>query len=575
MAKTNTRLELTWIGKENRPKLEPRILIEDPEKSYHAAHRVSENDIFDNRLIFGDNLLALKALEQEFAGKVRCVFIDPPYNTGSAFAHYEDGIEHSLWLSLMRDRLEILRRLLSEDGSLWITIDDNECHYLKVLCDDVFGRGHFVANVIWQKKYAPANDALWLSDSHDHVLVYAKNKPLWRPFKLPRSERSNTAYKNPDDDPRGPWKAGDYTCNKSVDERPNLYYAITHPVTGEEVWPKRTSVWRYNQDTHQKHLANKLIWWGRNRRNRVPAYKRFLSMVGDDGTVPQTVWLWKDVGHTQDGKKEAIALMPDNPFATPKPEALLSHILTLATKEGDLVLDSFAGSGTAGAVAHKMERKWIMVELEDTCHTHIIPRMKKVIDGTDPGGVTETCGWKSGGGFRYYKLGPTLIVEDEWGNPVINPEFNAGMLTEAMCKLEGFTFDPDAEVYWQQGRSTETDFIYVTTQFMSKDMLAKLSDEVGPSRSLLICCSAFRCNTSPFENLTVKKIPKAVLKKCEWGHDDYSLEVENLPVAPPELIQQQEAEQASKKQPVRKFGKGKNVGPTLFDMAAGDTKGGK
>ena len=188
------RLELTWIGKDVRPQLEPRILLEDPERSYTAAHRVSDDDIFDNRLIFGDNLLALKALESEFAGKVKCIFIDPPYNTGSAFEHYDDGVEHSIWLGLMRDRLEILRNLLSNDGSLWITIDDNEAHYLKVLCDEVFGRANFVANAVWQKKYTVANDAKWLAENHDHLLIFAKNKELWRPYRLGRTSEMDERY---------------------------------------------------------------------------------------------------------------------------------------------------------------------------------------------------------------------------------------------------------------------------------------------------------------------------------------------------------------------------------------------
>lgn len=213
------KLELTWIGKDKRPKLEPRILLEDPEKSYHAKHRVTENDIFDNRLIFGDNLLALKALEAEFAGKVKCVFIDPPYNTGSAFTHYDDGLEHSIWLGLMRDRLEIIKRLLSDDGSLWITIDDNECHYLKVLCDEIFGRGNFVANVVWQKKFSPQANSVWLSDSHDHVLVYAKNKEVWRPNLLPRTADADARYGNPDNDPRGPWTSGDFTISLTGGQR--------------------------------------------------------------------------------------------------------------------------------------------------------------------------------------------------------------------------------------------------------------------------------------------------------------------------------------------------------------------
>jgi adenine-specific DNA-methyltransferase len=218
------KLELTWIGKENRPKLEPRILLGDPGRSYHAEHRVADRDLFDNRLIFGDNLLALKALEAEFAGKVKCVFIDPPYNTGSAFTHYDDGLEHSIWLSLIHDRLEAIRALLSPDGSLWITIDDTEAHYLKVLCDEVFGRANFIANVIWQKRFSPNSTAQFLSDSHDHVLVFAKDKALWNRNLLPRDERHNKSYKNPDGDPRGPWTSGDLSAR-------NPYSAGIYPVT--------------------------------------------------------------------------------------------------------------------------------------------------------------------------------------------------------------------------------------------------------------------------------------------------------------------------------------------------------
>jgi adenine-specific DNA-methyltransferase len=215
---------------------------------------------------------------------------------------------------------------------------------------------------------------------------------------------------------------------------------------------------------------------------------------------------------------------------------LISRILTIATNPGDLVLDSFAGSGTTGAVAHKMGRRWIMIELGDHCHTHIIPRLQKVIDGTDPGGITQAVDWQGGGGFRYYKLAPSLLKKDKWGNWVINPDYHAEMLTEALCKLEGFTYAPSDTLYWQQGYSTERDFIYVTTQNLSHDQLAQLSDEVGTDRSLLVLCMAFR-GRPDFANLTIKKIPKHVLTRCEWDHDDYSLKVENLPQAPPKLGQ--------------------------------------
>jgi adenine-specific DNA-methyltransferase len=530
MQNGRSRLELTWIGKENRPQLEPRILLEDLARSHHAARRVSVEDLFDNRLIFGDNLLALKALEAEFAGKIKCIYIDPPYNTGSAFTHYDDGIEHSLWLSLMRDRLENLRRLLAEDGSIWVSLDDNEGHYAKVLMDEVFGRANFVANIIWQKKYAPANDAIWFSDSHDHILVFAKDKEHWRPNRLERTEESNTAYKNPDNDPRGLWRPDNYKCNKSSVERPNLYYAIQQPNTGKKIWPKKTAVWRYNEETHLRHVAERLVYWGRDGDNDVPAYKRFLHDV-DQGVVAQTIWGWREVGHNQDAKREQQALHPKDPFGTPKPEGLLHRIIEIGSNPGDWVLDSFAGSGTTGAVAHTMGRRWIMVELGEHCHTHIIPRLKKVVDGADPGGVTEATGWKGGGGFRYFRLAPSLLEKDRFSNWVVSKQFNAAMLAEAMCKLEGFTYAPSDAVYWQQGRSTERDFIYTTTQTLSREQLQKLSDEVGESRSLLVCCGAFRAKKlDEFPNLTVKKIPKMVLNRCEWGHDDYSLEIKNLPM---------------------------------------------
>ncbi len=564
-----TKLELTWIGKENRPKLEPRVLIEDPEKSYHAAHHVSESDIFDNRLIFGDNLLALKALEQEFTGKIKCVCIDPPYNTGSAFEHYDDGIEHSLWLSMMRDRLDVIRGLLTTDGTVWVFVDDNEAHYLKVLMDEVFGRPNHVQTVIWQRKASPANDAKWLSNDHDYILLYAKDKASWRPNRLTRTEAQKSYYTNPDNDPRGPWNSVTYTSNKSKAERPNLWYAIINPNTGEKVWPGTTVTWRCNPETHAENVKNNLLYWGKDGKAKMPRLKRFLDDA--NAVVPRSVWLHEDVGHTQMAMVESKALF-DQPFATPKTEAVIARIVDIATRGREWVLDSFAGSGTTGAVAHKMGRRWIMVELGEHCHTHIIPRMKKLIDGEDQGGISRAVNWNGGGGFRYYRLGPTLIVQDEWGNPVINPQFNPAMLAEAMCKLEGFTFDPDPEIYWQQGKSTETDFIYVTTQFMSKQMLTKLSDEVGPTRSLLICCSAFRCDVSQFENLTVKKIPKAVLKKCEWGHDDYSLEVANLPDAPPQISEQQQHEPERQ---ARRFGKDKDADPTLFDMGATGPKGAK
>ncbi|OHD19991.1 MAG: DNA methylase N-4 [Spirochaetes bacterium GWB1_59_5] len=526
------KLELTWIGKETRPRLEPRILIEDTAKSHHAAHRVSDNDLFGNKLIFGDNLLALKALEAEYSGKVKCVFIDPPYNTGSAFTHYDDGVEHSIWLGLMRDRLELIKRLLSDDGSLWITIDDNECHYLKVLCDEIFGRENFIGNAIWQKKFAPQNDAKLIDGNHDHVLIFAKIILQTNFNLLPRTDEMNARYKNPDNDPRGPWTS-DNPLRREY--REYAYYELTTP-SGRKVFPPPGSSWRFNKEEVPKLIADNRLWFGKDGEG-VPRIKRFLSEV-KDGIIPQTIWTHDQVGHTQEAKKETLALNSKEIFDTPKPERLIKRIIDIATNPGDLVLDSFAGSGTTGAVAQKMGRRWIMVELGEHCHTHIIPRLKKVIDGQDLGGITEAVGWKGGGGFRYYKLAPSLLEKDKWGNWIINKEYNAAMLAEALCKLEGFTYAPSETEYFIHGHSTETDFIWVTTQNLGHEQLAALSEDVGTDRTLLVLCSAYRADVHQFTNLTVKKIPNAVLSKCEWGHDDYSLQVENLPSAPKPKVDQ-------------------------------------
>jgi adenine-specific DNA-methyltransferase len=525
------KLELTWIGKENRPRLEPRILLEDPEKSYHAKRRVTENDIFDNRLIFGDNLLALKALEQEFAGKVRCVFIDPPYNTGNAFEHYDDGLEHSIWLSLIRDRIEIIRRLMSEDGSLWITIDDNEAHYLKVVCDEIFGRANYLTSIVWEKDKGRRSDTA-ISVSHDYILIYTKDLLSWSKTRnlLPRTAEQTSRYRNPDNDPRGVWLQGDNGTAKSASE--GSRFPVTLP-SGRVVVPPPGRGWSFSRDTLENARAENRVYFGANG-DGMPIIKRYLSEV-QDGVVPRTWWTADDAGHNQEAKRDHLnkLLVEIEPFPTPKPERLLERILQIASNEGDLILDSFAGSGTTGAVAQKMGRRWIMVELGGHASTHIIPRLRKVIDGEDPGGVTESTGWKGGGGFRYFHIAPSLLEKDRFGNLVISKQYNAAMLAEAMCKVMGFIYAPSDELYWQQGHSTESDFVYVTTQTLTREQLAKLSDEVGDHRSLLICCAAFRGKADAFPNLTVKKIPSAVLAKCEWGHDDYSLNVANLPKASP------------------------------------------
>jgi adenine-specific DNA-methyltransferase len=523
------KLELTWVGKEDRPRLEPRILIEDPSLSYHAQVR-RDGDVFDNMLIQGDNLLALKAMQQDFAGKIRCIYIDPPYNTGAAFNQYDDGVEHSIWLSLMRDRLEILWNLLhKDDGSIWISIDDYEMAYMRVLCDEVFGRTNFLASNVWQKRYSRENREA-IGDVHEYILVYTTNKVKFKELrhKVPLTEEQAKVYRNPNNDKNGRWRTIPITA-QAGHATAEQFYEIVAP-SGRVFRPSEGRCWSLSKKTFERLRSEGKIYFGKDG-DAQPNLIRYLSEV--EGIVPWTWWPHEEVGHTDESKKEIHALFgKEDAFDTPKPERLLQRIIHIATDPGDIILDSFAGSGTTGAVAHKMGRRWIMVELGNHADTLVSTRLRKVIDNVDRGGVTEAVAWQGGGGFRFYRLAPSLLEKDRFGNWVIAKEYNPAMLAEAMCKLMGFTYAPslEPEAYWQHGHSTETDFIYVTTQSLTHDALRKLSEEVGSKRTLLVCCKAFSGREASFLNLTIKKIPQVVLTKCEWGRDDYSLRVSNLPI---------------------------------------------
>ena len=533
------KLELTWVGKDERPRLEPRILLEEPALSHHAAHRVGDADRFDNLLIQGDNLLALKALEQQFRGQVKCIFIDPPYNTGSAFTHYDDGVEHSLWLSMMRDRLEILKALLSKDGSIWITIDDNEAHYLKVLCDEVFGRGCFVASFIWRKVDSPNDNKVAITPDHEYVLCFAKN-PSALSFKQRVDASILDAYRPPDETSSRPYR--DRLLKKNGknslrSDRPSMFFGVPSP-DGREVFPLhddgRDARWAIGKKEVFRMVEQNEIVWKLRDKNGGNVWVPYTREFGPESPTRPWPTIWADLHTTRQTKAHQRELFGSGvvAFETPKPEDLLERIQLIATNPGDLVLDSFAGSGTTGAVAHKMGRRWIMVELGEHCRTHIVPRLRKVIDGDDPGGVTAATGWQGGGGFRYYRLAPSLLREDAFGNLVINPEYRAEMLAEAVCKLMGFTYAPSDQRYWQHGQASERDFLYVTTAALTHEQLRALSEEVGPERTLLVCCKAFRAKAQAFDNLTIQKIPQTVLDRCEWGRDDYSLRIIDLPCAP-------------------------------------------
>ena len=524
------KLELTWIGKDKVTKPEPRILIEDADLSYQASKPYGESDIFDNKLIFGDNLLVLKALEQDYAGQVKCVYIDPPYNTGSAFTHYDDGLEHSLWLSLMRDRLLFIKRLLHPtDGSLWVSIDDYEAPYLRVLLDEIFGRQCFIASNVWQKRYSRENREA-IGDVHEYILTYAMDPLKFKAIRnkvLPTPAQTKV-YRNPNNDPKGPWRPIPMTAQEGHATK-EQFYEIQSP-SGIIFKPPKGRCWGLSKATFEKLRNEGRVYFGKNGDSQ-PNIIRYLFEV--EGYVPWTWWPHDEVGHTDESKKEMHALFGKaDVFDTPKPERLIKRILQIATNPGDLVFDSFAGSGTTGAVAHKMGRRWIMVELGEHCHTHIIPRLKKVIDGEDQGGITESIHWKGGGGFRYYRLAPSMLEKDKWGNWIINKMYDANMLAAAVCKHEGFTYSPCDTNWWSHGYSTETDFIYVTTQTLTEEHLMALSEDVGTDRTLLVYCSAYKVSAAilndHFKNLTLKKIPNALLLKCEWGKDDYRLNITTL-----------------------------------------------
>ena len=534
------KVELIWDGKEKRQCLEPRVLVEDSTKSYHAKIRHGDDDIFDNMLIHGDNLLALKALEQDFAGKVKCIYIDPPYNTGNAFDYYDDGLEHSIWLNLMRERLEILKHLLSEDGSIWISIDEKEGHYLKVLCDEIFGRHNFVIQTTIQRGGVTGHKAINPTPVQvcDYMLTYAKNKEQWvyHPVYAPRGyDKAYNKYIVNWDEPYQKWEIA--PIKKLLSERKcsidELLQTDGHRIirTAQPDYNAVGKEIKYLIDKSEENPSDIFYLHRENNPDiymkdgeRILFYKDKLRKIdGEWITVELVTNLWTDMNYQGIAKEGGVTFRKNK-----KPEAQIARILEMATMPGDLVLDSFLGSGTTCAVAHKMGRRWIGIELGEHCNTLCIPRLSRVINGEDLTGVSKKYEWHGGGGFRFYELGESLIKLDQWGKPIIDKSFNAGMLAQAVCKLEGFEYAPSQDEYFIHGHSTEHDFIYVTTNFMRQDHLDSISQSVGTDRTLLICCKGFE-EGCKFGNLTMKKIPKEVLDKCEWGKDDYSLNVAKLP----------------------------------------------
>ncbi len=563
------RLELTWIGKGQEPEVEPRILLHDPSKDYGDPNS-------ENMLIHGDNLLALKALEQQYAGQVKCIYIDPPYNTGAAFEHYDDNLEHSIWLRLMKARLEILRTLLSQDGAIFVQIDATEMAYLKVLMDEIFGRNNFLNTISIKTKVAGvsgSNMGRSLQDNIEYILLYARDKNQVQINPVYVKQKLFSRIKNYELEGKS-WKYTSVMVRLDgrelikVDEEHNMTYygykiletmsiaafAREKGISEEDVYNNyadRIFQTTNAQSSVRQTVMNELAGLdypmvgleyvpskGKNAGNLVEIlYKgdqrRMMMFLSDtveksDGEyfyLEKINTLWDDIQYNN-LTKEGNVQFPNGK----KPESLVKRVIEMMSKEDDLVLDSFLGSGTTAAVAHKMGRRWIGIELGEHCYTHCIPRLNRVADGTDNGGITKDVNWQGGGGYKFYELAPTLIVKDKHGNAVFSDKYNAQMLVAAVAKVNGYFYAPDPDVFWKQGYSQDNSFIYVTTQYLTAAMLDSLAKEVDAFESLLICAPAFDVGLNKrYDNITVKKIPQSVLDKCEYGVDNYNLNIVEVP----------------------------------------------
>lgn len=549
MDENTNRLELFWVDKYKEIKLEPRILIEDREKSYGDAEA-------ENMLIHGDNLLALKALEQKFTGMIKCIYIDPPYNTGNAFDHYDDNLEHSTWLSLMKPRLEIMKKLLRSDGFICCHIDDSEGHYLKVLMDEVFGRSNYMTTLYVRVRYP---DKTLKSDMDYHkeieqIHVYRKAygaKPIrnkeevgFDKFNFYINEKSS---------------GKEITLgNKKVVVFEKDQYEIVKKDGSEyglkEIWASGSIL---DGNSSGRFFRDYLT--GRYEEDGYGVLYKVFG-IGDDRfdyryfTGPNRVGATKGkyyqgVPVNQLNSSENYRETPINSFydmaasfgncrteggvgfrSGKKPEAVLEIIMKHFSNEGDFVLDSFLGSGSTASVAHKMNRKWIGIELGEHCFTHCIPRLQSAIDGKDNTGISKEVKWQGGGGFKFYELAPSLLKKDKFGNLVIDERYNNEMLAAAMCKQEGFTYKPDSEVFWKQGYSYENDFIFTTTNLITPEYIDGIYNEMKQDESLLICCKAYQASCEGrYSSINIKKIPQMLFGRCEFGKDNYDLNIVELP----------------------------------------------
>ena len=561
----NQKLELTWIGKNNQPQLEPRILIEDEEKSYGDKNT-------ENMLIHGDNLLALKALEDKFTNKIKCIYIDPPYNTGSAFEHYDDNLEHSIWLNLMKSRLEILRNLLAPNGSIAVQIGYDEMAYLKVLMDEIFGRNNCFGQVAVRMSHSAgmkrkAADKRLIKNT-EYILFYYKEqlpeiKPIYEiSYEYPvnyyhyitefPSENNVGKYINFIDVLYENFQAEfkKYGLNKNNDAIKFLFansqevrsFVMKNKsliVRKDSNAPKIDIDVDVKENEFIEYCTGDLKYYiGKNIKGNI--YQIYsledkikeIEMVDDEGNIKKIEAITNLVGDWWDNFYKDMSRVDIEGNVkmktSKKPERLIYRILNLLTKPGDLILDSFLGSGTTAAVAQKMNRKWIGIELGEHCYTLSKKRLDNVING-DQTGISKITNWKGGGGYKFYELAPSLLIKDKFDNWVISENYNGELLTKAICKQEKFNYSPDDNYYWKQGKSSESDYIYVTTNYISLEYLQKIKEEMKNDESLLICCKAYQeeCKDK-YDNITIKKIPQSILNNCEYGRDDYSLNIEEV-----------------------------------------------
>lgn len=559
------KLELTWIGKDEEVKLEPRVLVEDHELSY------GDRDT-ENMIIHGDNLLALKALEQDYAGKIKCIYIDPPYNTGSRInadgedVGYDDGLEHSEWLSMMKPRLELLYTLLAKDGTMTIQIDDNEYARLYLLMVDIFKERNLKTIVVKMSEATGVKMAHVINKGRipklkEYLIVARKDgiKDL-DVEKIPK-DKWDKEYKwlvenvsqeeinelksiiDNDDFSDDDIIKADKICSKmritSVDK---LFDGMGKLTTEQKDEIKFQHAWHIVRDVATSGSAR--IRADEKRENVegdffvviTPQRKKYIIkkdynieasqpriklLFADDYLTIHPGDFWQDIKTTGLDNEGGVDFKKGK-----KPEELIRRIIKMSSKEGDLVLDSFAGSGTTPAVAHKMNRKWIGIEMGPHCLSHTIPRIRNVIDGNENQGITQKVRWQGGGGFKYFRLAPSLLTKDKFGNWIIEPSYDATLLASAMAKQEGFKYYPDENLFWKQGNSTETDYIFTTTQFVTTDLIDKIHDEMKEGETLLVCAKSFnKACESAYSNITIKKIPQVLLGKCEFGKDDYSLNI--------------------------------------------------